>query len=122
MLGNVWDWTGTTLGPYPGFAAGPYKKYLAPWFGDHKVCGAAAWRHSKMMVIDPPTSARRAGITVGLGRAHHVRVLFSYSIACNYYIKLESRLFELRPLEEDLPFPGFSFLLTHRPAWVILLS
>jgi len=37
MLGNVWEWTSTTFGPYQGFEPGPYKEYSQPWFGDHRV-------------------------------------------------------------------------------------
>ncbi len=37
MIGNVWEWTSTTFGPYPGFTPDPYKEYSAPWFGDHMV-------------------------------------------------------------------------------------
>ncbi|HEV2668106.1 MAG TPA: selenoneine synthase SenA [Blastocatellia bacterium] len=43
MIGNVWEWTATDFGPYTGFAAGPYKEYSAPWFGDHKVLRGGCW-------------------------------------------------------------------------------
>jgi gamma-glutamyl hercynylcysteine S-oxide synthase len=43
MIGNTWEWTASTFGPFPGFTAGPYKEYSAPWFGDHKVLRGGCW-------------------------------------------------------------------------------
>lgn len=43
MIGNVWEWTASDFRPYPGFVAGPYKEYSAPWFGDHKVLRGGCW-------------------------------------------------------------------------------
>ena len=43
MIGNVWEWTASDFQPYPGFVAGPYKEYSAPWFGDHKVLRGGCW-------------------------------------------------------------------------------
>jgi gamma-glutamyl hercynylcysteine S-oxide synthase len=43
MIGNTWEWTTTTFEPFPGFVAGPYKEYSAPWFGNHKVLRGGCW-------------------------------------------------------------------------------
>ena len=43
MIGNVWEWTSSDFKPYPGFIAGPYKEYSAPWFGNHKVLRGGCW-------------------------------------------------------------------------------
>ncbi len=43
LVGNVWEWTATTFGPYPGFAPGPYKEYSEPWFGTHRVLRGGAF-------------------------------------------------------------------------------
>ena len=41
--GDVWEWTGTTFHPYPGFVADPYRDYSEPWFGTHKVLRGASF-------------------------------------------------------------------------------
>ena len=41
--GDVWEWTGTTFRPYPGFSADPYRDYSEPWFGTHKVMRGASF-------------------------------------------------------------------------------
>jgi gamma-glutamyl hercynylcysteine S-oxide synthase len=41
--GDVWEWTGTTFRPYPGFAPDPYQDYSQPWFGTRKVLRGASF-------------------------------------------------------------------------------
>ncbi len=41
--GDVWEWTGTTFAPFPGFEADPYRDYSAPWFGSHRVVRGASF-------------------------------------------------------------------------------
>ncbi|HKW33439.1 MAG TPA: selenoneine synthase SenA [Candidatus Acidoferrum sp.] len=43
MIGNVWEWTATDFGPYPGFEIDPYREYSQPWFVTHKVLRGGAW-------------------------------------------------------------------------------
>ncbi len=46
---GVWEWTASTFAPYAGFAAGPYRDYSAPWFGDHReLRGGAFATHARL--------------------------------------------------------------------------
>lgn len=43
MIGNAWEWTEDTFGPYPDFAPDMYQDYSQPLFGDTKVLRGGAW-------------------------------------------------------------------------------
>jgi gamma-glutamyl hercynylcysteine S-oxide synthase len=44
MIGDVWEWTASDFGPYPGFAAYPYREYSEPFFGSaFKVLRGGSW-------------------------------------------------------------------------------
>jgi len=43
MIGNVWEWTADSFGPYPGFELDPYKDYSAPSFWRQKVLRGGCW-------------------------------------------------------------------------------
>ena len=50
MIGNVWEWTDTTFGPYPGFTPDMYQDYSQPLFGDTKVLRGGAWTTRGRMI------------------------------------------------------------------------
>ena len=44
MLGDVWEWTSTDFGGYPGFEAFPYAEYSQVFFGtEYKVLRGGSW-------------------------------------------------------------------------------
>ena len=50
MLGNVWEWTADTFGPYPGFAPDAYREYSEPLFGKTRALRGGAWTSRSRMV------------------------------------------------------------------------
>ncbi|MDF3053380.1 MAG: sulfatase-modifying factor 1, partial [Geminicoccaceae bacterium] len=44
MVGDVWEWTSTDFGPYPGFQSFPYAEYSEVFFGtEYKVLRGGSW-------------------------------------------------------------------------------
>ncbi len=50
MIGNVWEWTQNTFGPYPGFTPDMYADYSQPLFGNTKVLRGGAWTTRGRMI------------------------------------------------------------------------
>ncbi len=50
MIGNVWEWTDTTFGPYPGFSPDMYQDYSQPLFGGTRVLRGGAWTTRGRMI------------------------------------------------------------------------
>jgi iron(II)-dependent oxidoreductase len=43
MIGNCWEWTADTFGPFPGFEPDMYADYSQPLFGTTKVLKGGCW-------------------------------------------------------------------------------
>lgn len=50
MIGNVWEWTQDTFGPYPGFTPDMYQDYSRPLFGITRVLRGGAWATRGRMI------------------------------------------------------------------------
>lgn len=50
MLGDVWEWTSSAFGPWPGFRVFPYAEYSEVFFGDrHRVLRGGSWASDPMV-------------------------------------------------------------------------
>lgn len=50
MIGNAWEWTADTFGPFPEFTPDMYEDYSQPLFGHTKVLRGGAWTTRGRMI------------------------------------------------------------------------
>lgn len=50
MIGNLWEWTSDTFGPFPEFEPDAYKEYSTTLFGHTKVMRGGAWMTRGRMI------------------------------------------------------------------------
>ncbi|MCR3753058.1 ergothioneine biosynthesis protein EgtB [Lentzea californiensis] len=51
LIGDVWEWTSSDFGPYPGFEVFPYEEYSKVFFGpDHKVLRGGSFGTDKSAI------------------------------------------------------------------------
>jgi iron(II)-dependent oxidoreductase len=51
MIGNIWEWTASLFGPYPGFQPELYRDYSVPWFAEgRRVLRGGAWATRSRMI------------------------------------------------------------------------
>jgi iron(II)-dependent oxidoreductase len=50
MIGDVWEWTSSDFGPYPGYEMFPYREYSEAFFGpEYKVLRGGSWATSAIV-------------------------------------------------------------------------
>jgi len=51
MIGDVWEWTSSDFGPYPGYSSFPYPEYSEVFFGSgYKVLRGGSWATSALAI------------------------------------------------------------------------
>lgn len=51
LIGDVWEWTSSDFGPYPGFEVFPYREYSEVFFGpDYKVLRGGSFGTDKSAI------------------------------------------------------------------------